>query len=99
VLENFADPGAVLVADLCRSWDYAEAGAPDASAGGLGFAIGISGCQAGRHSSVSGLTLLLSEQCAPGMEAGHDWKAPQAGQDGTLHRGIPRLAVGAMALP
>ncbi len=25
VLEHFADPGAVLVVDLCRSWNYAEA--------------------------------------------------------------------------
>jgi hypothetical protein len=25
VLEHFADPDAVLVVDLCRSWDYAEA--------------------------------------------------------------------------
>ena len=25
VLEHFADPAAVLVVDLCRSWNYAEA--------------------------------------------------------------------------
>ncbi len=53
----------------------------------------------GRHSSVSGLTLLLSEQGAPGMEAGHDRTAPEAGQDGALHRGIPCLAGGAGLYP
>jgi hypothetical protein len=25
VVEQLGDPGAVLVADLCRSWNYAEA--------------------------------------------------------------------------
>src|SRR5437764_7659748 len=59
----------------------------------LGFGMGVRGVE-GRHSSVSGLRLLLSEQGAPGMEAGHDRTAPEAGQDGTFHRGIPCLAGG-----
>ena len=45
----------------------------------LGFGMGGAGVE-GRHSSVSGLRLLLSEQGAPGMEAGHDRTAPEAGQ-------------------
>ena len=59
----------------------------------LGFGMGGAGA-ASRHSSVSGLRLLLSEQGAPGMEAGHDRTVPEAGQDGTLHRGISCLAGG-----
>jgi DDE superfamily endonuclease len=42
VLGHLGDPGAVLVVDLCRSWNYAEGLAqPDANAVGLGFAVGI----------------------------------------------------------
>src|SRR5574341_1841350 len=35
--------------------------------------------------------LALSEQDAPGTEAGHDRTAEEAGQDGPVHRGIPGL--------
>jgi hypothetical protein len=41
----------------------------------------------------------LSEQGAPGMEAGHERTAPEAGQDGALHRGVPCLAGGAGYAP
>jgi hypothetical protein len=46
----------------------------------VGLRVGFAGPM-GRHSSVGGPTLLLSEQGAPGMEAVHGRTAPKAGQD------------------
>jgi hypothetical protein len=76
----------------CCSLIYADPGTMprrvrrEVNAAGRGLADGFAGAM-GRHSSVRGPTLLLSEQGAPGMEAGHDRTAPEAGQDGALFEG------------
>src|SRR5580704_5445213 len=43
VVEHSGDPGAVLVVDLCRSWNYAESGAAWRERGGWGGFGGAAG--------------------------------------------------------